>query len=66
MLIREVGHAEENFTTVRDEGETLVLTSFSLPIADVEVEVDRRGEPQVAIRRDVHQETSLQQQLTTF
>lgn len=52
---------EEGFTVYRDEGEMLVLTAFSLPIADVEVDVDRSGQPLVAIGRDLHQETSLEQ-----
>lgn len=50
---------EEDFTIGRDKGEMLVLTSFSLPIADIEVDVDWSGESLVAIRRDLHQERSL-------
>lgn len=52
---------EEGFTVYRDEGEMLVLTAFSLPVADVEVDVDRSGQPLVAVGGDLHQETRLQQ-----
>lgn len=44
----------------------LVLTAFSLPIADVEVDVDRSDESLVAIGRDLHQERSLEQYLEHF
>lgn len=44
----------------------LVLTAFSLSIADVEVDVDRSGESLVAIGRDRHQERSLEQHLEHF
>lgn len=46
-------------TIGRDKDEMMVLTSFSLPIADVEVYMDWGGESLVAIGRDLHQERSL-------
>lgn len=57
---------EEGFTIGRDEGEMLVLTAFSLPVADVEVDMDRSGESLVAVGRDLHQERSLEQHLEHF
>lgn len=47
---------EEIFTTGRDVGEALVLAPFPLAVADVEVHVDRSGEPLVPIGRDLHEE----------
>lgn len=52
---------EESFTTGRDVGEALVLASFPLAVADVEVDVDRSGESLVPIRRDLNKEGILQQ-----
>lgn len=47
---------EEIFTTGRDVGEALVLASFPLAVADVEVHVDRSGEPLVPIGGDLYEE----------
>lgn len=44
----------------------LVLAAFSLPVADVKVDVDRSGESLVTIGRDLHQERSLEQHLGHF
>lgn len=46
---------EEIFTAGRDVGEALVLASFPLAVADVEVDVDRSGESLVPIGRDLNE-----------
>lgn len=56
-----VEEEEEIFTTGRDVGEALVLASFPLAVADVEVHVDRSGESLVPIGRDLYEERALQQ-----
>lgn len=53
------------FTAGGDVGEALVLASFPLAVADVEVHVDRGGEPLVPVGRDLDQEGILRQRKTT-
>lgn len=50
------------FTAGRNVGEALVLAPFPLAVADVEVDVDRRGESLVPIGRDFNQQGSLKGQ----
>ena len=52
------------FTAGGDVGEALVLASFPLAVADVEVDVDRRGEPLVPVGRDLDQERVLHRRET--
>lgn len=52
---------KRGFTTGWDEGEVLVLASFSLAVADVEVDVDWSGQPLVPVRGNLDQEAVLQQ-----
>ena len=47
---------EESFTAGGDVGEALVLASFPLAVADVEVDVDRSGESLVPVGRDLDEE----------
>lgn len=47
---------DELFTAGRDVGEALVLASFPLAVADVEVHVDRRGESLVSIGRNLDEQ----------
>lgn len=47
-----------------DVGEALVLASFPLAVADVEVDVDGSGESLVSVRRDFNQERVLQHRNT--
>lgn len=51
--------SEETFTVFGDVGEPLVLTPFPLAVADVEVDVDGRGEAMRSVRRDFHQQRIL-------
>lgn len=51
----------EVFTAGRDEGEALVLAAFPLAVADVEVDVDRSGQPLVPVGGNLDQEAVLQQ-----
>lgn len=46
---------EECFTAGRDVGEVLVLASFPLAVADVEVHMDWSGESLVSIGRDFNE-----------
>lgn len=66
MMRRRRRKEQGGFTIGRDEGEMLVLTAFSLPIADIKVDMDRSGESLVTIGRDLHQERSLEQHLEHF
>lgn len=52
---------KRGFTTGWDEGEVLVLAPFSLAVADVEVDVDRSGQPLVPVGGNLDQEAVLQQ-----
>lgn len=65
---RDVEAKEEGelFTAGWDEGEALVLAPFSLAIADVEVDVDRSGQPLVPVGRNLDQEAVLQQRQGIF
>lgn len=50
-----VSERERGFTVSRHIGEALVLASFPLAVAHVEVDVDRAGEYLVPIRRDFNE-----------
>lgn len=52
---------KRGFTTGWDKGEVLVLAPFSLAVADVEVDVDRSGQPLVPVGGNLDQEAVLQQ-----
>lgn len=52
---------KRGFTAGWDEGEALVLAPFSLAVADVEVDVDRSGQPLVPVGGNLDQEAVLQQ-----
>lgn len=53
------------FTAGWDEGEALVLAPFSLAVADVEVDVDRSGQPLVPVGGNLDQEAVLQRRRVT-
>lgn len=44
------------FTAGRDVGEMLTLAPFPFAVADVEVDVDGRGDPLVTVLRDFDEE----------